>query len=49
VQFGGAHLEEVLQKAPPESRLEAVRSSLYAHSGIGEFQDDVSILLVGLT
>ncbi len=47
-QFGMARLEEVLAKAPPASRLDAVRAGLYAHTGIGQFSDDISLLLVGI-
>ena len=46
-QFSLTRLQEVLEKAPAAGRIEAVRTSLYAHTGIGQFQDDVSLLLVG--
>lgn len=46
-QFGLDQLEDVLTKAPPAQRLETARMSFYAHTGIGQFQDDVSLLLVG--
>lgn len=46
-QFGMARLREVLAKAPPGQRLDAVRAAVYAHAGIGPLHDDVSLLLVG--
>ena len=46
-QFGVGRLAEILSKAPPQSRLEAVRTGLYAHTGIGQFHDDISLLMVG--
>ncbi|HEX8962023.1 MAG TPA: SpoIIE family protein phosphatase [Rhodocyclaceae bacterium] len=46
-QFGLERLREVLTKAPASRRIEAVRTALYAHTGIGPLHDDVSLLLVG--
>ncbi|MDD5249560.1 MAG: SpoIIE family protein phosphatase [Rhodocyclaceae bacterium] len=46
-QFGLARLQEVLAKAPAAQRLDAVRASVYAHAGLGQLHDDVSLLLVG--
>ena len=48
-QFGLARLQEVLAKAPTAQRLDAVRAGVYAHTGIGQFHDDISLLLVGAT
>jgi serine phosphatase RsbU (regulator of sigma subunit) len=47
VQFGIERLLDVLGKSPAENRLAAVRGSLYGHTGIGQPQDDISLLLVG--
>lgn len=47
IQFGVQRLTEVLAKAPAGQRLEAVRRSLYTHTGTGQPQDDISLLLVG--
>ena len=46
-QFGLQRLMQVLEKSPAASRLDAVRTSLYTHTGIGQFYDDISLLLVG--
>ncbi len=46
-QFGLERLQDVLAKTPAAGRIDAVRGSLYTHTGIGQFQDDVSLLLVG--
>ncbi|MGE5469087.1 MAG: SpoIIE family protein phosphatase [Ignavibacteria bacterium] len=46
-QFGLPRLSEVLAKAPPGQRIDAVRAAVYAHSGIGPLHDDISLLLVG--
>ena len=45
--FGLPRLQEVLAKAPTTDRIGAVRAGLYAHIGIGNSQDDISLLLVG--
>jgi PAS domain S-box-containing protein len=46
-QFGIDRLLRVLEQAPDDGRVVAVRSSLYRHTGIGQSQDDISLLLVG--
>ena len=47
IPFGVGRVIEVLEKAPPERRLDAVRAALGAHTGIGQLHDDISLLLVG--
>ncbi|MBI4985488.1 MAG: SpoIIE family protein phosphatase [Rhodocyclales bacterium] len=46
-EFGLARLQEVMAKAAADQRIDAVRNSLYAHTGVGNSHDDVSLLLVG--
>jgi CheY-like chemotaxis protein len=46
-QFGLERLCEVMAKAPPQRRLDAVRASIHAHAGSDPVHDDISLLLVG--
>jgi serine phosphatase RsbU (regulator of sigma subunit) len=46
-QFGLDRLCEVLAKAPPAHRKDAVRGAIYAHAGVSPLHDDVSLILVG--
>ena len=45
--FGIERVAEVLEKSPPDGRLEALRAALDAHTGMGQSHDDISLLLVG--
>jgi len=45
--FGLERVAEVMKRAPPAERLHALRTALDAHTGIGQFHDDISLLLVG--
>jgi len=47
VQFGIERLLTAVGQVAAEARVDAVRSSLYRHTGIGQLHDDISLLLVG--